>query len=222
MNLGLSSGYVVSVSCVCVCTHVYVLINYRILANDILYFLQFIENIIEEGKKSPRTIRLAALHLTGLWLSNPRTIKYYVKELKLLSLYGSGVYHALFSFSRMISIIIWLSLLFHIQLLVICDISFAVAFDEDFEGELADNPDARSEVSLLAKSTSPELTEVSYLIWVMLHTLTLSHTLRWLPLSPLDQNPIIFYPKSNDGSGCHLRVHESRSERMGVCVVLFI
>jgi tRNA guanosine-2'-O-methyltransferase len=49
-------------------------------------------------------------------------------------------------------------------LLVSCDISFAVAFDEDFEGELADNLDARSEVSLLAKSTSPELTEVSYLI----------------------------------------------------------
>jgi tRNA guanosine-2'-O-methyltransferase len=59
---------------------------------------------------------------------------------------------------------IWLSLPFHIQLLVSCDISFAVAFDEDFEGELADNLDARSEVSLLAKSTSPELTEVSYLI----------------------------------------------------------
>ncbi|XP_062146057.1 uncharacterized protein LOC133854045 isoform X2 [Alnus glutinosa] len=83
----------------------------------------FIDNVIEEGKKSPRTIRLAALHLTGLWLSNPRTIKYYMKELKLLSLYGS------------------------------------VAFDEDFEGELADNFDARSEVSLLAKSADPELSE---------------------------------------------------------------
>jgi tRNA guanosine-2'-O-methyltransferase len=82
-----------SVSCVCVRA-----ITYRILANDILYFLQFIENIIEEGKKSPRTIRLAALHLTGLWLSNPRTIKYYMKELKLLSLYGSGVFHASFFF----------------------------------------------------------------------------------------------------------------------------
>ncbi|KAG7955622.1 hypothetical protein I3843_11G082000 [Carya illinoinensis] len=83
-----------------------------------------IENIIEEGKKSPRTIRLAALHLTGLWLSNPRTIKYYIKELKLLSLYGS------------------------------------VAFDEDFEAELQDNFDAKTEVSLLAKSADPELTEV--------------------------------------------------------------
>lgn len=52
--------------------------------------IQFIENLIEEGTKSPRTIRLAALHLTGLWLLNPRIIKFYLKELKLLSLYGSG------------------------------------------------------------------------------------------------------------------------------------
>lgn len=68
----------------------------------ILYLLQLIENIIEEGKKSPRTIRLAALHLTGLWLSNPRTIKYYIKELKLLSLYGSGMLYA--QFFRVMSI----------------------------------------------------------------------------------------------------------------------
>ncbi|CAL5197917.1 unnamed protein product [Lathyrus oleraceus] len=83
----------------------------------------FIENLLEEGTKSPRTIRLAALHLTGLWLLNPIIIKFYLKELKLLSLYGS------------------------------------VAFDEDFEGELADNNDARLEVSLLARSPDPELTE---------------------------------------------------------------
>jgi hypothetical protein len=55
--------------------------------------IQFIENLIEEGTRSPRTIRLAALHLTGLWLSNPRIIKFYLKELKLLSLYGSGAKH---------------------------------------------------------------------------------------------------------------------------------
>lgn len=36
-----------------------------------------------------------------------------------------------------------------------------VAFDEDFEAELAENRDARTEVSLLAKSPDPELTEVS-------------------------------------------------------------
>lgn len=36
-----------------------------------------------------------------------------------------------------------------------------VAFDEDFEAELHDNSDARSEVSILAKSPDPELTEVS-------------------------------------------------------------
>ncbi|KAK7386290.1 hypothetical protein VNO78_26419 [Psophocarpus tetragonolobus] len=83
----------------------------------------FIENLLEEGTKSPRTIRLAALHLTGLLLLNPRIIKFYLKELKLLSLYGS------------------------------------VAFDEDFEAELADNNDARLEVSILARSPDPELTE---------------------------------------------------------------
>ncbi|CAJ1943228.1 unnamed protein product [Sphenostylis stenocarpa] len=83
----------------------------------------FIVNLLEEGTKSPRTIRLAALHLTGLWLLNPRIIKFYLKELKLLSLYGS------------------------------------VAFDEDFEAELADNNDARLEVSILASSPDPELTE---------------------------------------------------------------
>ncbi|KAJ4826548.1 hypothetical protein Tsubulata_039607 [Turnera subulata] len=83
----------------------------------------FLENVLQEGTRSPRTIRLAALHLTGLWLSHPKTIKYYIKELKLLTLYGS------------------------------------VAFDEDFEGELADNHDARTEVSLLSKSLEPELTE---------------------------------------------------------------
>ncbi|KAF8027340.1 hypothetical protein BT93_E0286 [Corymbia citriodora subsp. variegata] len=49
----------------------------------------FVEMVLEEGTKSPRTIRLAALHLTGVWLSNPTTLKYYIKELKLLSLHGS-------------------------------------------------------------------------------------------------------------------------------------
>jgi len=43
-----------------------------------------------------------------------------------------------------------------------CEISFTVAFDEDFEAELADNFDARTEVSLLAKNPDSELTEVSY------------------------------------------------------------
>lgn len=54
-------------------------------------FMQFIEMILDEGTKSPRTIRLAALHLTGLWLLHPKVIKYYIKELKLLSLHGSGI-----------------------------------------------------------------------------------------------------------------------------------
>ncbi|XP_065031327.1 uncharacterized protein LOC103970039 isoform X1 [Musa acuminata AAA Group] len=49
----------------------------------------FIEKLLDDGKRSPRTIRLAALHLTGLWLLYPATIKYYIKELKSLTLYGS-------------------------------------------------------------------------------------------------------------------------------------
>nr|XP_048320592.1 uncharacterized protein LOC107430356 isoform X2 [Ziziphus jujuba var. spinosa] len=83
----------------------------------------FVEKVVEEGTKSPRTIRLAALHLSGLWLSNPRVIKYYIKELKLLSLYGS------------------------------------VAFDEDFEAELADSHDTKIEISSLETSPDAELTE---------------------------------------------------------------
>lgn len=49
----------------------------------------FVENLLNEGSKSPRTIRLAALHLTGLWLMYPKTLKFYMEELKLLALYGS-------------------------------------------------------------------------------------------------------------------------------------
>ncbi|CAN6486747.1 unnamed protein product [Victoria cruziana] len=48
-----------------------------------------VERILSDGAKSPRTIRLAALHLTGLWFSYPQTIMYYMRELKLLTLYGS-------------------------------------------------------------------------------------------------------------------------------------
>uniref|UniRef100_A0ACD5TSZ9 Uncharacterized protein n=1 Tax=Avena sativa TaxID=4498 RepID=A0ACD5TSZ9_AVESA len=49
----------------------------------------FVENLLNEGSKSPRTIRLAALHLSGLWLMYPKTLKFYMEELKLLALYGS-------------------------------------------------------------------------------------------------------------------------------------
>ncbi|KAL1536462.1 tRNA (guanosine(18)-2'-O)-methyltransferase [Salvia divinorum] len=76
----------------------------------------FVEKILEEGTKSPRTIRLAALHLCGLWLAYPNTLQYYIKELKLLTSYGSA--------------------------------------------ELAENHDARAEVSVLSRSLDPELTDV--------------------------------------------------------------
>ncbi|KAL2903102.1 putative methyltransferase TARBP1 [Bienertia sinuspersici] len=84
----------------------------------------FCEKVLEEGMKSPRTIRLTALHMSGLWLKNPRVVKYYMKEIKLLTLYGS------------------------------------VAFDEDFEAELTENGDARTEVSLLAHIPDNEIAEV--------------------------------------------------------------
>ncbi|XLR43873.1 hypothetical protein HN51_027945 [Arachis hypogaea] len=70
-------------------------------------------------------VPLAGIHWLVLNFLNPMIIKFYLKELKLLSLYGS------------------------------------VAFDEDFEAQLADNNDARLEVSLLARSPDQELTEVS-------------------------------------------------------------
>ncbi|XLS81481.1 hypothetical protein HN51_047312 [Arachis hypogaea] len=72
-----------------------------------------------------RSIPLAGIHWLVLNFLNPMIIKFYLKELKLLSLYGS------------------------------------VAFDEYFEAQLADNNDARLEVSLLARIPDQELTEVS-------------------------------------------------------------
>lgn len=43
----------------------------------------------------------------------------------------------------------------------------SVAFDEDFEAELSENRDAKIEVSVLAKSPDPELTEVSHTISIL-------------------------------------------------------
>lgn len=55
-------------------------------------------------------------------------------------------------------------------------LSLSVAFDEDFEAELADNNDARLEVSILARSPDPDLTEVSYstIIWFWMILLSFS------------------------------------------------
>lgn len=49
----------------------------------------FLERLLEQGVRSPRTMRLSALHLTGMWLLYPATITFYIKELKLLTLHGS-------------------------------------------------------------------------------------------------------------------------------------
>ncbi|KAL3677602.1 hypothetical protein R1sor_027550 [Riccia sorocarpa] len=47
-----------------------------------------LNRLIELGSRSPRTMRLTALHITGLWLSFPETATCYMKELKQLTLYG--------------------------------------------------------------------------------------------------------------------------------------
>ncbi|CAI9095603.1 OLC1v1031591C1 [Oldenlandia corymbosa var. corymbosa] len=107
-------------------------LHYSVFGNECMHAVYdapgplkwFIEKILEEGTKSPRTVRLAALHLTGLWLENPSMIRYYLRELKLLTMYGS------------------------------------IAFDEDFESELAENQEAKNEVLALSKSPGSELTEV--------------------------------------------------------------
>lgn len=44
------------------------------------------------------------------------------------------------------------------------EIFYPVAFDEDLEGELAENHDTQTEISMLATSPNPELSEVRYLI----------------------------------------------------------
>jgi tRNA guanosine-2'-O-methyltransferase len=42
---------------------------------------------IEQGAQSPRTMRLTALHITGLWLQYPTTAIFYVEQLKSLPLH---------------------------------------------------------------------------------------------------------------------------------------
>lgn len=83
----------------------------------------------------------------------------------------------LFVFSLINLFLLWSSILRNVKLwcihlhiaflffVLIWKFSSSVAFDEDFEAELAENHDARNEVSLLAKSPDPELTEVSYIIY---------------------------------------------------------
>ncbi|KAH9607099.1 hypothetical protein KSS87_005028 [Heliosperma pusillum] len=113
----------------------------------------FCEKILEEGAKSPRTIRLTALHLTGLWLSNPGVIKYYMKELKLLTLYGSGESAILEIFLH------YLLSDYGCGTVQFFGISLCpVAFDEDFEAELLENGEAKFEVSLLAMLSDNEMT----------------------------------------------------------------
>ncbi|XP_057858897.1 uncharacterized protein LOC131067769 isoform X3 [Cryptomeria japonica] len=48
----------------------------------------FLARLLEQGVRSPRTMRLTALQLTGMWLLYPATIRFYMKELKLLTLHG--------------------------------------------------------------------------------------------------------------------------------------
>ncbi|KAF6153003.1 hypothetical protein GIB67_021608 [Kingdonia uniflora] len=123
---------------------------------------EFVGKILDEGMRSPRTIRLASLHLTGSWLLYPKIIKYYIKELKLLSLYGSGPSKGserlivAQKHVRLLSSLWVIGFAMTIKSIVCC---LQVAFDEDFEAELTESRDARIEVSLLAESPNPEFTE---------------------------------------------------------------
>ncbi|KAG6543303.1 hypothetical protein Mapa_015217 [Marchantia paleacea] len=47
-----------------------------------------LNRLIDQGSRSPRTMRLTALHITGLWLLFPETTTFYMQELKKFSLYG--------------------------------------------------------------------------------------------------------------------------------------
>jgi hypothetical protein len=60
--------------------------------------LQLLCKFIEQGARSPRTMRLTALHITGLWLQYPTIAIFYVKQLKLLSLHGGGKWVMVFHF----------------------------------------------------------------------------------------------------------------------------
>ncbi|XP_002961961.2 uncharacterized protein LOC9630109 isoform X1 [Selaginella moellendorffii] len=44
--------------------------------------------LIELGSRSPRTMRLTALHVSGLWLKFPETTTFYMKEIQFMCLYG--------------------------------------------------------------------------------------------------------------------------------------
>ncbi|MCO5564235.1 hypothetical protein L7F22_017893 [Adiantum nelumboides] len=44
--------------------------------------------LLDQGSKSPRTMRLTAMHVAGMWLKFPAVTEYYIEELKLLSLHG--------------------------------------------------------------------------------------------------------------------------------------
>ncbi|KAI5079464.1 hypothetical protein GOP47_0004943 [Adiantum capillus-veneris] len=45
-------------------------------------------NLLDQGSRSPRTMRLTSMHVAGMWLRFPAITQYYIEELKLLSLHG--------------------------------------------------------------------------------------------------------------------------------------
>ncbi|CAM6117416.1 unnamed protein product [Calypogeia fissa] len=47
-----------------------------------------LNRLIDLGSRSPRTMRLTALHITGLWLMFPGTTIFYMPEIKKLALHG--------------------------------------------------------------------------------------------------------------------------------------
>jgi hypothetical protein len=54
-------------------------------------FSQLLLKLLDQGSRSPRTMRLTAMHVAGLWLKFPAVTKYYIEELYLLSIHGGGM-----------------------------------------------------------------------------------------------------------------------------------
>ena len=54
-------------------------------------FLKLLLKLRDQGSRSPRRMRLTAMHVAGLWLKFPSITKYYIEELYLVSIHGGGM-----------------------------------------------------------------------------------------------------------------------------------
>ena len=56
-----------------------------------MVFLKLLLKLRDQGSRSPRRMRLTAMHVAGLWLKFPAITKYYIEELYLVSIHGGGM-----------------------------------------------------------------------------------------------------------------------------------